>query len=48
MSIIDDKIQWLRMNKAEVNDSSADSVESTYSASKIEAGFVKKTGDTNR
>jgi len=46
MSIIDDKIQWLRMNKAEVNDSSADSVESTYSASKIEAGFVKKTGDT--
>ena len=48
-SIIQEKIRNLRANvdtKTEVNDSSAESVDSTYSASKIETEFVKKSGDT--
>ena len=41
-----DNILTIANQKTSVDDTTTDSVESTYSASKIEAGFVKKTGDT--
>ena len=40
------KLNKLDVDKAEVDDTTTDSASSTYSASKIEAGFVKKSGDT--
>ena len=41
-----DNIRTIANQKTSVDDTTTDSVDSTYSASKIEAGFVKKTGDT--
>ena len=47
--------KWLKGNRIfayktevdeKINDTDSESLESTYSASTIEAGFVKKTGDT--